>query len=149
MNLQSLLDEREITRGLARFTRIIDGRRWGDLTDVFADDVAFDYGVGGEQAGLAALRALFQRCLDGCGPTQHLIGSIMVDVSGDAATSRAYIQARHQKRDDPTGPVFDSNGEYIDRWERRPQGWRIVRRDAPWACFTGDPAITALQDEIG
>jgi hypothetical protein len=31
--------------------------------------------------------------LDICGPTQHLIGSILVDVNGDEAPSRAYVQA--------------------------------------------------------
>ncbi len=41
------------------------------------------------------------------------------------------------------GTVFDTSGEYIDRWERRPQGWRIVRRDAVWSVFSGDPAIIA------
>lgn len=144
-DLQSLLDEREITRGLSRFARILDEKRWADLPDVFARDLTFDYG-GGERAGMAALDAQMRQFLDVCGPTQHLIGSLLIDVDGDHAASRAYVQARHQRRDDPVGRIFDSVGEYRDRWERRPEGWRIVRRDAIWALHAGDPAVLAANE---
>ncbi|PLW69583.1 nuclear transport factor 2 family protein [Pseudohalioglobus lutimaris] len=139
--LQALLDEREITRGLSRFARILDSKSWDQLGDVFAQDLSFDYGSDGEQQGIDALRANMTRFLDHCGGTQHLIGSILVDVHGDEATSRAYVQARHQSVGDSGGKVFDSNGEYVDRWERRPEGWRIVRRDARWSALTGDPSV--------
>lgn len=149
-DVQALLDEREIVRGLSMFARILDGKRWDDLHLVFAEDLAFNYGAAGEQQGMAALRANMQRFLDRCGGTQHLIGSILVDVDGDSAVSRAYVQARHQRVDDPAGAIFDSNGEYVDRWARRPEGWRIVRRDALWAAHSGDPAILAVEDaELG
>ena len=85
--------------------------------------------------------------LDNCGPTQHLIGSILIDIDADIAVSRAYVQARHQRIDNPAGPVFDSNGEYIDRWQRRAEGWRIIRRDARWANHSGDPGV--LQAGLG
>lgn len=154
MDLQSLLDEREITRGLSLFARILDRKQWDRLDEVFAEDLSFDYGsdfgATGEAAGIAALRENMTRFLDRCGPTQHLIGSILVDVDGDDAVSRAYVQARHQRANDPSGPVFDTSGEYVDRWQRRPEGWRIVRRDARWATFSGDPAvILAGPDGVG
>ena len=139
--ISSLLDEREIMRGLAQFARILDGKQWDRLGEVFAVDVSYDYGSGQDEHGIAALTRNMRRFLDACGGTQHLIGSALVDVAGDRATSRSYVQARHQRADDPAGPIFDSNGEYIDQWERRPQGWRIVRRDAHWAAHSGDPAI--------
>lgn len=141
--LQALLDEREITRGLSRFARILDTKRWDALSEVFAEDLSFDYGAGGEQQGMAALRNNMTRFLDLCGGTQHLIGSVLVDVDGDKAVSRAYVQARHQAVGATGGPVFDTNGEYIDRWERRPEGWRIVRRDAVWSALTGDASVIA------
>lgn len=141
LTLQALLDERDITSGLARFARVLDSKSWDQLTDVFAADLTFEYGTGLEQSGLAELRDNMTRFLDKCGGTQHLIGSIMVDVDADRAVSRAYVQARHQGVGVHAGPVFDSNGEYIDQWERRAEGWRIVRREARWASQTGDPAI--------
>jgi hypothetical protein len=138
----SLEAERAIRDGLARFARVLDGKQWHALGDVFDEAVTFDYGMG-EQAGMAALEANMRRFLDVCGPSQHLIGSITVEVApaGTAATSRAYVQARHQRVGDSGGPVFDSNGEYVDRWVLRPQGWRIVRRDALWQTQSGEAAI--------
>lgn len=147
--LRALQDERAILRGLARFARILDTKEWAGLGDVFADDLDFDYGQG-ERSGMAALTDQMRRYLDRCGGTQHLLGSILVDVDGDTAVSRAYVQARHQRVGDAGSGVFDSNGEYVDRWKRRGAGWRIVRRDARWATHSGDPAILgAGSDELG
>ena len=141
--LSQLLDEREIHRALARFARIADTKRFDDVGEVFAVDVTYDYGTGEDQHGMAALRELLRHHLEPCGGTQHLIGSVTVDVDGDRAVSRAYVQARHQRAGDVGGAVFDSNGEYTDRWERRAEGWRIVRRDARWATVSGDPGVLA------
>ncbi|MFY7838253.1 MAG: nuclear transport factor 2 family protein [Novosphingobium sp.] len=140
--IRMLLAERAVREGLARFARVLDGKRWDQLGDVFAADITFDYGMG-EQAGMAALEANMRRFLDVCGPSQHLIGSISIDVAPDgaSATSRAYVQARHQRASDHGGAVFDSNGEYVDRWALRTEGWRIVRRDAMWQTHSGDAAI--------
>ncbi|MET0269253.1 MAG: nuclear transport factor 2 family protein [Sphingomonas sp.] len=147
--LRALRDERDILRGLARFARVLDAKDWAALGDVFADEIAFDYGQG-ERLGMPALAEQMRRYLDACGGTQHLLGSILVDPDGDRAVSRAYVQARHQRRGDGGGAVFDSNGEYVDRWERRAEGWRIVRRDVSWATHGGDPAILAAgADELG
>ncbi|EQB13602.1 nuclear transport factor 2 family protein [Novosphingobium lindaniclasticum] len=138
--IQILLDEREISRGLSRFARVLDRKQWEELSDVFAHDLAFNYGMG-EEVGIAALERNMRRYLDRCGPTQHLIGSVVIDLDGDAAVSRAYVQARHQRNDDPLGAIFDSTGEYLDHWQRNAEGWRIVRRDAEWFLHAGDPAV--------
>ncbi len=134
-------DEREIMRGLGHFARLIDSKLWDRIGEVFADDVSFHYGIGEDQHGIERLRELFQHFLGGCGGTQHLLGSVILEVDGDQAVSRAYVQARHQRRDDLGGPILDTSGEYIDRWERRPEGWRIIRRDAKWFTFSGDLSI--------
>lgn len=140
--LAALRAERAVRDGLARFARVLDGKDWAALGEVFAADVSFDYGLG-EKSGMAALTDNMRRFLDRCGPSQHLIGSIVVEIDPGAtrAVSRAYVQARHQRRDDPQGPVFDTNGDYHDRWELRPEGWRIVRRDALWHTHSGDPGV--------
>ena len=148
-SLQTLLDERDIHRALARFARIADAKMFDSLAEVFVDDFQFDYGSGQVEHGIAALRALLRRHLDRCGGTQHLIGSVLVDVDGDRAISHAYVQARHQRIDDFVGPVFDSNGEYTDHWERQSEGWRIVQRNAMWAVNTGEPAILAEDGKLG
>jgi len=141
MDLEVLLAEREIHHRLGLFARILDRREWDRIGEVFADDIRFNYGDGEERAGAEMLRWNFSRFLDNCGPSQHLLGSIQVEVDGDRALSRAYVQARHQGRGDKAHLFLDTNGEYIDGWERRAEGWRIVRRDARWDMAMGDYAV--------
>lgn len=141
MNIETLLAEREITHRLGLFARIVDRRHWQRIGEVFADDIEFDYGDGGEKRGAEALLLNFTKFLDRCGPSQHLLGSIQIEMDGDSAVSRAYVQARHQGAGDKAHLFLDTNGEYIDRWQRRAEGWRIVRRDARWDMIVGDFSV--------
>ena len=134
-------DRLAIMNQLGRFARILDGRRWEEIDEVFAADVTFDYGDGGEKSGIAALLEQFRRYLDVCGPSQHLLGSMMLTFEGQGAVSRTYVQARHQGCGPKAQLFLDTNGEYIDRWEKRETGWRIVRRDAIWATHIGDFSV--------
>lgn len=146
MNLQTLIDQRDITHALGTFARILDGRQWPRVSEVFADDVTFEYGLG-EKAGIAALIENFSSHLDPCGPSQHLLGSIQVEVDGDSAVSRAYVQARHIGAGDRAHLTLDSNGEYIDQWQRRTEGWRVVRRDVRWFHQIGDYGVFGAELE--
>ncbi len=137
----TLRDERAILNLLGEFARILDRKQWHRVGDVFADDITFNYGDGQEQAGRAALLVNFQKFLDRCGATQHLLGSIQIEIDSDIAISRAYVQARHQGLGEKSQAIFDTCGEYTDRWERRAEGWRIVRRDARWDVFSGDSSV--------
>ena len=125
---------------LGVFARTLDERHWHRVSEVFAEDITFDYGLG-ERSGMPALMENFRSHLDNCGPSQHLLGSIIIEVDGDTAESRSYVQARHQGAGDRADLWLDSNGEYIDRWERRDSGWRIVRRDARWFHQKGDHGV--------
>jgi hypothetical protein len=143
ITLEFLAAEYEIRQKLGQFARVLDGKAWADLGEVFAEDVRFDYGSGIEESGMDALRANMRRFLDVCGPSQHLIGSLLIEVSADGSTARSqsYVQARHQRPNDPLGPIFDCNGEYHDQWRRGPDGWRIMYRRATWQSHFGDPAV--------
>lgn len=144
--LDLLIADHQIRRKLGEFARILDQKSWDRLGDVFAADVRFDYGTGGIQSGMDALTQNMRRFLDGCGPTQHLIGSMIIDVDGDQASSQAYVQARHQRRDDALGPIIDTNGDYHDQWRRGPDGWRITYRHAHWLTHHGDPTILGANE---
>lgn len=143
MTLQILNDERDIVRGLNDFTRLIDTRDYASVRNVFSSDLAFEYGEG-EQRGIDALVALFSKFLNQCGPTQHLLGNIVVDVNGNEAVSRAYVQARHQGAGSKSHLFYDTNGEYRDCWRREKSGWRIVCRKATWVVAQGDPSVLGL-----
>jgi ketosteroid isomerase-like protein len=134
-------DRLALSNQLGRFARILDTRDWAKVGEVFADAVTFNYGDDREQFGIAAMRAQFSQFLDVCGPSQHLIGSVIIELDGDTATTRAYVQARHQGGGVKADRFLDTNGEYVDRWVREPRGWRIVRRDATWAMHMGDFSV--------
>ena len=139
-------DERELLNQLGEFARILDGRRWQDVSQVFSGNISFNYGDGKEQKGLKALSDNFKTFLDPCGPSQHLLGSIQLEIDGDTAVSRSYVQARHQGSGAKADRFLDSNGEYIDRWQREPNGWRIVRRDVQWAILSGDMSVLSAEE---
>lgn len=141
MSEQRLSDERAIMNGLGDFARIVDRKQWDRIKEVFAAAVTFNYGDGAEQQGIDALRVQFTKYLDHCGATQHLLGSVQLEFDGASAVTRAYVQARHIGVGDKANAHFDTNGEYTDRWQRLPEGWRIVRRDARWDLFAGDSSI--------
>ena len=138
-DVQALLDEREIAQTLSRLTRILDKRDWDSLDTVFADDVTFDYGRG-ERVGIKEMREEVGGFLANCGPTLHLLGSSLIEVDGDTAWSEVYVLARHQGAGERGHLYFDGTGPWIDKWERRANGWRIVRRDIALNVAQGDPA---------
>lgn len=141
-SLETVVTAEALRTGLGDFARLVDGKRWAEASNVFADDVTFDYGDQGLQSGIDALVATFRRYLDVCGGTQHLIGSVQVEVKDENnAVTRAYVQARHQGVGPTAADVFDTNGEYVDTWARRPEGWRIVNRVSSWFTASGNPAV--------
>lgn len=135
--------ETKILNTLGLFARVVDRKDWLRIKEVFVEDVRFNYGDGCERQGLEALAETFSTFLNRCGPTQHLLGSIQFEWDGENAITRAYVQARHQGKENPS-LYFDSNGEYVDRWENRDGNWRIVRRDVQWLTFSGDPSVLQI-----
>ena len=77
-------DEREIERALISLARAMDDRDWDQLSEIIAADTAADLGTG-RLEGAAAIIELIRSFLDNGGVTQHLLGNILVDVSGDHA----------------------------------------------------------------
>ncbi|MBA6413679.1 nuclear transport factor 2 family protein [Parahaliea sp. F7430] len=134
-------DEREILNTLNEFPRVVDRNQWDRVGEVFAEDVRFNYGDGQEQQGLDALLQQFRSFHDRCSAMQHLIGSVQLELDGNRAVTRAYVQARHQGKGAYEQSFYDTHGEYSDQWARRPEGWRIVRRDAHWVLSMGEPKV--------
>jgi hypothetical protein len=132
---------------LGRFARILDDREWDAVGEVFAEDVTFDYATGEDKAGIEALKAQFKLYLVGCGPTQHLLGSVILTFEGEEAVTRSYVRAIHQGLGDKSDRFLDSAGEYIDRWQLRGDRWLCVRRDARWFMNKGDFSVLLREGE--
>jgi hypothetical protein len=125
--LRMLLDEREIARALAGIARAMDERNWDAFRDLCAPQVGADLGTGALQ-GRDSIVALIRSFLDECGPTQHLLGNIVVEVLGERATSRSYVSDLHVGSAAKAHLTFSTLGEYQDRWQRTDGRWLLVHR---------------------
>ncbi|MCV7343284.1 nuclear transport factor 2 family protein [Mycolicibacterium rhodesiae] len=126
--LTLLLDERAIERALILFARAMDERDWAAMERILSEDAEGDFGTG-RVTGRSAVIGLVRGYLDHCGVTQHLLGNVVIDVSGDRATSRAYIRDVHlDSTNDPATRMY-TLGDYRDAWRRTADGsWQLIER---------------------
>ena len=127
MNLERLLLERELHHVLIAYARLCDGRDWTLMEQVFSADASASYG-GRALPDRAAILTMLRDNLGGCGPTQHLLGNLQVEVTGDAVTSRIEVRASHRGASEKKDQTYDCMGHYQDCWTRTPDGWRIAHR---------------------
>ena len=64
--------------------------------------------------------------------TQHLLGTIDIEVKGETATMNTYLHATHVL---PNGSIDVANGTYTDEVVKTPGGWRIRSRTLTLITF--------------
>lgn len=128
MDINNLLLERELNVVLSRYARACDQRDWSAMEDVFLEDATADYGGLQHLQGREPIVAMIRVHLDGCGPSQHLLGNLLVDASDAAVESRVYVRAAHRGAGSMHDMTYESLAEYQDRWVSTPNGWRIAHR---------------------
>lgn len=138
--LRLLLDERAIQHGLFGYAACMDMRDWAGLDRVLAADAVADFGMG-PIAGRDAIVAFMRSFLDDCGPTQHLLGNIVIEVDGDTATSSAYVADLHLGTGEDSQTSYRTLGLYRDRWARTHDGWRIIARNKDNRGHLGDMRV--------
>lgn len=109
--LQELCDERDVQRALNLFARAMDERDWAAMAEILDEDAEGDLGTGRRQ-GRTAIIDVIREFLDKCGPTQHFLGNVIIDVTGDTAVSRAYIRDVHLKATADPSTRFYTIGDY-------------------------------------
>jgi 3-phenylpropionate/cinnamic acid dioxygenase small subunit len=129
-----LLDKHEIEQVYYRYCEVIDSKVFEDLDEVFITDAVGDYqsANGNLDQGLASLVTRLKRGMgpqSDCGPTQHNVMNVRVEVDGDTATSKAHFYAVHRGINNQAGQIYTCWGQYDDTWVRTPMGWRIRHRD--------------------
>ena len=140
MTLEMLLAEREIYRALVRFARAMDQRDWSALDAIVRPDATADLGLGlvhGREAIVGVMRSF----LDDCGPTQHLLGNVTIDVRGDTAQSSCYVSDMHKGTGDKAALTFATLGEYHDSWQRDGGSWRMTHRTKLNRAHIGDIGV--------
>jgi ketosteroid isomerase-like protein len=139
--LQTLLDEAAIRGVVVRYCRALDDRDWSALADVFVPDATAWLGGDPLLEGLPSIEGRIRAVLEPLDGSQHMVGNHEVSVDGDTAAHRCYFHAQHIRRRAEGGPHYVVAGRYIDRFERRPEGWRIVERRLEVMWTEGNPEV--------
>ncbi|MBH1997501.1 MAG: nuclear transport factor 2 family protein [Sphingomonadaceae bacterium] len=127
MSVEAMLAHHQIGQELTRFARAMDDRDWMTVKAILTEDATAELGTG-PLMGSEAIIALIRQYLDACGTTQHLLGNLIVEVDGDRASSRCYVNDMHLGRNDASDPNFRSLGDYHDQWVRIDGCWRMSHR---------------------
>lgn len=141
--IQQLLDERSIVDVCIRYATAIDDRDWDRLRSCFTPDAVGIYHADRQLDGRAAIEETIRTAVAPLDRTQHLVGTFVVDVAGDEATSRCYLHAQHVRAGLPGGEQHVIAGCYRDRFVRTDEGWRISERRLERWWTKGNPAVTA------
>ncbi len=141
---RELRDRLEIQDVLNRYASSLDGRDWRRLATCFTPDATADYGTSGTHTGTAAIERLVRRFLEGLDASQHFLSNHEIEISGDTARTRCYLQAQHVKHKTPGGDHYLVAGTYEDKLERTDEGWRIRERRLRVTWVEGNPAVLAV-----
>jgi hypothetical protein len=120
-------DRFEIIEVVQRYATAADTRDWKLLDQTFTPDVRGDFGEF-QLRDVEGVRAMMRQHLDGCGPTQHLLGNFRIEIDGDTAHCTCAVRAFHAGRGANAHLTYELFGEYRDELVRTGAGWRIAAR---------------------
>lgn len=139
------------TAAVHRMGWLADQRQWKWLVQLFTDPVHVDYSaLSGEDAADVTPAMLvdgWSTSLGALDATQHLVGSVLVDVDGDDATATSQFQAMHTF----DGDTWTLGGHYAFRLRRSDVGWRIaaVAMTPTWSRGDDDLVARAVTGAVG
>jgi len=131
-------DFREIEAVLLRYASALDKREYERLKAVFIPEATANYIGLAECENLDSIIELVSGALDRCGPTQHFLGNIKIDIQGREATASCYLQAIHIGLGEYADQLYTVWGEYRDRLVKTEAGWRIGHRELAVIHTQGD-----------
>ncbi len=134
-------DRMAITDLTIEYTWALDRREFDRLHNVFLPDATFNV-AGLPLTGIDAIIGKVSGSLNPLDDSQHLISNHQIQVDGDRATSRCYLQAQHVRKAAEGGPNFIFAGRYEDDLVRTAVGWRIAKRSLIQMWTEGNPAVT-------
>jgi len=92
---EPIADRLAVQDVMTRYATGVDTRDMALFESCFAEDVVVAGFAREPLHGRAAWMAFARVALERFGPTEHLIGNHVVNIDGDAATMRSYVQATH------------------------------------------------------
>jgi hypothetical protein len=139
---EELTDRQALVDLAVAYSYALDDRRFDDLDDVFLADATAD--LGRRLEGRAAIKDRIRDALVPLDASQHLVATHQVQVDGDRATGRCYLQAQHVRAGAEGGARFMVGGRYEDRYVRTADGWRIEHRTLVVLWTDGNPAVLGM-----
>jgi 3-phenylpropionate/cinnamic acid dioxygenase small subunit len=139
-NLQSVIDRQDIAELLARYVLSLDARDWDTTASCFLPEAVFVH-PGGQVDGAAGVVARARKALEPLTGSQHLLGSVLVEVDGGEARATSYFHAQHVRVGAEGGDLYVIAGTYRDRLVRSSDGWKIAHRTQDYTWRDGNPAV--------
>ncbi len=141
-NLDELFDQRDVRDLLHRYAHALDEKDWALLETCFTEDAVAIYGEAiGRVEGFDAIAGACRAALGSLDSSQHMISNCEIEIDGDTAKARCYVQAQHTKAGTPGGDNFTIGGTYRDDIVRTADGWRIRERDLTMLWQEGNQAV--------
>jgi uncharacterized protein (TIGR02246 family) len=119
-------DRQDICDVLVRYATGIDRRDWPLFATVFTDDCECDYGEIGRWHGVDEITAFMDASHAAAGHTMHRMTNHVIDIDGDRAAARTYVDAYILAPGSTAG--VNAVGIYDDELVRTADGWRVARR---------------------
>lgn len=120
-------DREQIQDVLTRYATGIDRRDWPLFRTCFCDDIVADYGDFGRWHSGDEITATMEEIHRPLGETLHRITNFVIELQGDRATSRCYVDALLMPGE-AGGDVRRGIGYYDDELTRAADGWKIHKR---------------------
>lgn len=127
---------------LARYCVALDTEDFALLETVFSDDADIDYGADGYQGiGPGPFIEFVRGASDSFAGSFHNLGTSLVESTADGVRGRTYGTGVMSGKPPLEGEVYAIMGWYLDRFEKREEGWRIVARSFELSATAGNPAV--------
>lgn len=153
MSQVEFADFNAITRRVYEYAYGIDTRDWHLYRGIFTDEIRMDFTSynGNPPSDMRAddwvdgVKVLFT----GLDATQHSMSNPLVEVDGDTARCRMYMQAEHFFITDQGDNSYVLGGYYDDRLVRTDAGWKICAVTLNVLWHRGNRHIMTLATEVG
>ena len=127
-DIETLVAKQAITEVLYQYCRGLDRMDRELALSVFHDGSTADYGPMFSGTGAEFVDWVWT-AHEGLDAHSHQITNVLIHVTGDRATSEAYVTVALRSKP-VDGEIFDvvDRGRYLDRWARRDGRWAIEQR---------------------
>jgi len=126
----------------------IDTKDWGLYRSIFMDEITMDFSSYSGQPEQVMQAddwvANCRRLFTGLDASQHQMSNPMVEIHGDEAHLRMYMQAEHFLQNTGGDPSFTIGGWYQDRLVKTDGGWKIAAVKLNILWNRGNPNIMQL-----